>query len=260
MKNYLIEHTDENMRLDFQNKIDVYDLDKELAHFQWNPEALILDAGCGNGNVIEKLLSLGMKSIHGVDFSEERIKQAQARFNSQKEVHLFKRSLENTDFASNTYDIIICRYIYEHIPNPVNIIKELNRILKPGGLIYIINFDDIFFNFYTKDDSLNQDLKKLKSKLPQDFEIARKIPQFLKQNGFQDIAWDAETFFFKGERLKLEMENNRMRLEQGKGHLSKYFPDENKYLDFSRAYLNEMQDDCNVMAATKYLIKARKTG
>lgn len=260
MKNYLIDHADENMRLDFQNKIDVYDLDKELAHFQWNSDKLILDAGCGNGNVVEKLLSMGMKSIHGVDFSEDRIKQAQERFSSINEVLFYNYSLEKTDFASNTYDIIICRYIYEHIPNPINIIKELNRILKPNGLIYIINFDDIFFNFYTKNDSFNQELKNLKSKLPQDFEIARKLPQFLKQNGFQDVDWNAETFFFKGERLELERENNRMRLEQGKGHLSKYFPDENKYLNFSQTYLNEMQDDCNVMAATKYLIKARKKG
>lgn len=258
MKNYLIDHVDENRRLDFQAKIDVYDLTKELAHFQWDKRDLILDAGCGNGNVIKELIDLGMTQIHGIDFSEDRIRQANERFNNRSEVQLFNRSLDNTDFHSNTYNTILCRYIFEHIPNPGRVIEELYRVLKPDGLIYVINFDDIFFNFYTKNETFNNQLKMLKSKVPQDFEIARKLPQILKQIGFKNVEWEAETFFFKGERLALEMENNRMRLEQGRAHLAAYFNNEEEYLSFAKTYIEEMKDDCNVLATTKYLIKAAK--
>ena len=260
MKNYLIEHADENLRLDFQNKIDVYNLDKELAYFQWDKNELILDAGCGTGNVINNLLALGMTRIHGIDFSEDRIKYASERFNKYEEVKLFNNSLDNTQLENNSYDKILCRYIYEHIPNPIAVIQELHRVLRPQGLIYIINFDDIFFNFYTKNEEFNEQLKTLKAKVPQDFGIAKKLPQILKKCGFTNIEWEAEAFFFKGKRLEMEMENNRMRLEQGKGHLSTYFASEAEYLSFAKTYIEEMKDDCNVLSTTKYLIKAAKKG
>lgn len=258
MKDYLIDSADENKRLDFQNKIDVYNLDHELNFFEWNPNDLVLDAGCGNGNVIEKLLQKGLSKIHGVDFSQDRVNQASARFTDHKDVNFFQRSLDNTEFKNETYDKVICRYVYEHVTNPSEIIKELNRVLKPKGEINIINFDDIFFGFYTKNEKFNQDLKALKNKVPQDFEIARKIPHLLKSQNFKDIVWDAQCFFFKGERLELEIANTKMRLEQGRPHLSKYFDNLNQYDQFAETYLAEMRDDCNVLTTTKYLIKARK--
>lgn len=258
MKNYLIDSKDENRRLDFQNKIDVYNLDKELSFFNWNKNDFVLDAGCGNGNVIEKLLEKNITKIHGVDFSQDRVDQASTRFKSHKDVSFFQRSLEDTQFISEAYDKVICRYVYEHVTNASAIIKELHRVLRPEGEINIINFDDIFFGFHTKDEKLNQQLKNLKNKVPQDFEIARKLPQMLKSAHFKDIQWEAQSYFFKGERLELEIENNKMRLEQGRPHLSKYFDSLAHYDQFAESYIRELYDDCNVLYTTKYLIKGTK--
>jgi ubiquinone/menaquinone biosynthesis C-methylase UbiE len=258
MKNYLVDHKDENKRLDFQNKIDVYNLDKELDFFCWNKDHLVLDAGCGNGNVVEKLLDAGLSKIHGVDFSQDRVNQASERFTQHKDVRFFQRSLEDTKFNTNTYDKVICRYVYEHVTAPTSIINELHRVLKPSGEINIINFDDIFFGFYTKNEKFNDQLKDLKAKIPQDFEIARKLPHLLKTSHFKNIVWDAQSYFFKGERLALEIENNKMRLAQGRIHLSKYFSSVDVYDQFAEAYIEEMKDDCNVLYTTKYLIKGNK--
>ena len=258
MKNYLIDHADENRRLDFQNKIDVYNLDNELSYFEWDKNSTILDAGCGNGNVVEKLLNKGLTNIHGVDFSADRIQQITDRFKEHKNLKFFQQELHQTGFAENSYDQIICRYVFEHVTNPEEIVNEFYRVLKPNGSIGIINFDDIFFNFYTKNETFNKQLKELKSKVPQDFEIARKIPQILKQGGFKQIVWDAESYFFKGTRLEMEMENNRMRLSQGRPHLSKYFKDVEEYDKFAKTYIEEMKDENNVMSVAKYMIKAIK--
>jgi ubiquinone/menaquinone biosynthesis C-methylase UbiE len=258
MKTYLIDHSDENKRLDFQNKIDVYNLDRELDFFSLQKNDLILDAGCGTGNVIEKLLQLGHSRIHGLDFSEDRIRQSQERFSSYNDVQLFNRPMDKTEFSPSTYDVVFCRYIYEHVTNPKEILAELYRVIKPNGHIYLVNLDDIFFNFHTKNEFFNQQLKSLQDKLPQDFKIGRKLPLMLREQKFEQIEWEAQTYFFKGERLKLERENTRMRLEQGRCHLSKFFSSTSEYDDFAKTYLDEMQDDCNVLSLSKYLIKANK--
>lgn len=258
-KNYLIEHPNELERLNFQNKIDVYDLEKELNFFKWDTKHLILDAGCGNGNVVEKLLEKGMTKIHGIDFSEDRVNFAQERFKDHKDVEFFKRSLEKTGMNDNSYDRVICRYIYEHVTNTSEIINELYRVTKPGGYLQIINFDDIFFNFYTKNTKLNEQLAKLKKSVPQDFEIGRKIPHIMRAAKFDKVEWSAETFFFKDERLEMEKENNRMRLHQGREHLAKFFSSVEEYDEFAKTYLAEMDDDCNVLAVTKFLVKGQKS-
>lgn len=258
MNNYLIDHMDENKRLDFQNKIDVYNLDDELDFFKWDKSHKILDAGCGNGNVVEKLLKKGMTQIHGVDLSSDRIAQVTERFNGHNGLNFFQAHLHETGLLSDEYDQIICRYVFEHVTNPHDILKEFYRILKPKAFLNIINFDDIFFNFYTKNSNFNKQLKELKNRVPQDFEIARKLPHYLKENNFKDVIWDAKSYFFKGERLKMEIENNKMRLEQGKSHLSKYFSSVTEYEQFAKTYIDEMKDDCNVLSVTKFLINAHK--
>ena len=258
MKDYLIDHLDEDKRLNFQNTIDVYDLDKELDFFKFNKKDLVLDAGCGNGNVLEKLNMKGISNIHGIDLSEDRVKQATERFKSLDHINIMMRSLEQTGLAEASYDTILCRYIFEHVLSPKNVLTELHRILKPDGSLFIINFDDIFFNFHTKNEVFNKQLEIFQNKIPQDLKIGRKIPQLLKENNFKNIEWHAETYFFKGERLMLERENSSMRLEQGRKNLSKFFNNLEEYDTFAKTYLEEMHDDCNVLSMTKYLIRATR--
>jgi ubiquinone/menaquinone biosynthesis C-methylase UbiE len=258
MKNYLIDSHTENERLNYQNKIDVYSLSKEMTYICPEKGQFFLDAGCGNGNVIEALLQYGVEKIDGVDLSADRVTQAKERFSSNPNIRFFQRSLDKTEFPENTYDRVITRYIFEHVTNAKEILIELHRVLKAGGKLSIINFDDIFFDFYSKNEKFNHDLKMLKSKLPQDFEIGKKLPHYLNECGYSNVEWTAEKFFFKDERLKMEIENSRMRLEQGREHLAKYFSSIDHYDLFAKTYLEEMKDPNNVIGWTKFMITAKK--
>jgi 2-polyprenyl-3-methyl-5-hydroxy-6-metoxy-1,4-benzoquinol methylase len=107
MKNYLIEGKSEVERLNFQNKIDVYDINKEINHFKWTASDLVLDAGCGSGNVIEKLLEKKVAAIHGIDMSTDRVEHTEERFKKYKNVKITQGSLENTHLEKDNYDKII---------------------------------------------------------------------------------------------------------------------------------------------------------
>lgn len=259
MKKYLIEGTHEIERLEFQNKIDVYDLKTELASFNWECDDKVLDAGCGSGNLAQELIQMGINKIDGIDMSSERVAFARERFRTNSNVNIYKSNLEATGLEKNSYDKVICRYVFEHVTEPIEIFSELISLLKDKGKIYIINFDDIFFGFYTKNNEFNKKLIHLKSKLPQDFEIGRKIPQILSSLGLVDIKWSAETYFFKDQRLELEITNTKMRLEQGRSTLYKYFDSLSDYDKFCEEYLEEMKDPNNVLFASKFLISAEKS-
>jgi len=255
MKKYLLENSNESERLNFQNKIDAYDIKKELAEFEFSPNDKVLDAGCGNGNLIEELLKLHALKIHGIDMSEDRVIKSKERFKDFANVEIFKGALEKTNLSKCYYDKICCRYIFEHVTNPIEILRALRELLVDRGNLYIVNMDQVFFGFYTKNEKFNQDLKKLQASLPQDYEIGRKLPQMLVQAGFKNVNWKAETFFFQGENLKLERQNTEMRLIQLKDYLSSKFESEEHYEDFAGTYLEEMNDPNNVLQLSKFIIK-----
>jgi ubiquinone/menaquinone biosynthesis C-methylase UbiE len=256
MKKYLLESSNESERLNFQNKIDAYDIKKELAEFEFSPNDKVLDAGCGNGNLIDELLKLHALKIHGIDMSEDRVFKSKERFKEFANVEIFKGELEKTNLSKSYYDKICCRYIFEHVTNPIEILKALRELLVDRGNLYIVNMDQVFFGFYTKNEKFNQDLKKLQASLPQDYEIGRKLPQMLAISGYKEVNWKAETFFFHGESLALERKNTEMRLIQLRDYLSTKFDSVENYDEFASTYLDEMQDPNNVLYMSKFIIKA----
>lgn len=233
VKEYLIESAHEAERLDFQNKIDVYDLRSEVRSFPWPAGHRVLDAGCGHGNLIEELQEYDLAAIHGIDLCPERVQSGRERFRSDPRVQLHQGNLEATGLPEASYDIVVCRYVFEHLVNPQAVLRELTRCLRPGGSFYLINFDDIFFNFHTKSETLNQELRRLKGELPQDFEIGRKLPQYLRSCGFGGVSWEARAYFFQGERLALERQNARMRLEQARPAFLRFFETASAYDAFA---------------------------
>src|SRR3989344_4827659 len=89
--------------------------------------AKILDAGCGQGLLVQEFHSRGY-DITGIDafYSSELVR---------------KDDLLKNGFADNTFDIILCLDVIEHFPlqEQEGVVQELTRILKPSGkLIFSI--------------------------------------------------------------------------------------------------------------------------
>lgn len=103
----------------------------------------ILDAGCGPGLVIEKVLeeNKGEKiSITGIDINRRMIRHAHRRFNKLSNVKLqfgdLNRSLE---FPDNSFDKVICSNTLYALEQPNTAISEFHRVLKPAGAVVIAN-------------------------------------------------------------------------------------------------------------------------
>lgn len=95
------------------------------------PDEAILDAGCGDGRVVEMLSKAWFTNITGIDFNENvtSLTVEHARFLCE--------DLTKTTFEDNTFDTIIILDVLEHFEHLEAPLGELKRILKPGGKLIV---------------------------------------------------------------------------------------------------------------------------
>lgn len=95
----------------------------------------ILDAGCGEGHLIEKLNQKNsMNTCYGIDITDVALQKARIRCPYAKFV---KSDLSYISFEDCFFDVVICTEVLEHIFEYKRVIKELKRVLKNNGLFLI---------------------------------------------------------------------------------------------------------------------------
>jgi SAM-dependent methyltransferase len=88
----------------------------------------ILDVGCGAGDILLDLMSAGFQKVTGVDpFISQNIEYKNG-------LRIFKKHLYEVE---DTYDFIILNHSFEHMQQPLEILKEIYRILKPDRFALI---------------------------------------------------------------------------------------------------------------------------
>jgi len=92
----------------------------------------LLDVGCGSGWLINQMRELGWH-VEGVDFDPVSAQNANSR---GLLVHL--GSLEAQKFASGQFDVVTMSHAIEHVHDPLELLKECRRILKPGGQLVVV--------------------------------------------------------------------------------------------------------------------------
>lgn len=94
-------------------------------------ENVILDIGCGEGNVLRK----NRKQAHGIDVNTTIVRQLQKRGFQVKE-----GSATSIPYQDSFFDVVHCSNIIEHLtPNDAQtMFREIKRVLKPGGKIILI--------------------------------------------------------------------------------------------------------------------------
>lgn len=102
----------------------------------------ILGLGCGSGLDFELLTQQSRMDFQytGVDISSEMISQANAKHGSQKNAQFLVMDMENLSyFSANNFDAVIsCFGSFSHAVNVQKAVSEIERILKPGGKIFLM--------------------------------------------------------------------------------------------------------------------------
>jgi SAM-dependent methyltransferase len=102
----------------------------------------VLDMGCGEGRHTIGLFVDKQINAFGFDLSFDDLNVARSRLddfpvqNYSESACVFGVSdINNMPFQDEAYDSVICSEVLEHVPSPEESIKELIRVLKPGGVL-----------------------------------------------------------------------------------------------------------------------------
>lgn len=112
----------------------------------------ILDVGCGTGYALFELYKKldGSGDYHGIDISENMIKEARKNANQRKYNNCtFNVSdAEKMDYPDQTFDLVISNMVLQYLPDQEKGLKEILRVLKQGGKIAIATEGEHYGRFY----------------------------------------------------------------------------------------------------------------
>ncbi|MEK7112451.1 MAG: class I SAM-dependent methyltransferase [Patescibacteria group bacterium] len=103
---------------------------RRLKFFKIKKSDYILDLGCGDGLNISILRKMGKKKIVGIDISEELLREARK---ANPDVKVLLASAEKIPFKENTFDVVLVDSVFHHLMRYGKTLKEIKRVLKPGG-------------------------------------------------------------------------------------------------------------------------------
>lgn len=113
--------------------------------------SLLLDAGCGPGNISAGLAQLIPNGkVIGIDFATEIIEKAQNEFppSQYRNLDFEQGDIYNLKFADNSFDVIHLHQVLQHLKYPKSALVELRRILKPNGILACRDADYGAFTWY----------------------------------------------------------------------------------------------------------------
>ncbi|MBN1786574.1 MAG: class I SAM-dependent methyltransferase [Candidatus Methanofastidiosa archaeon] len=98
-------------------------------------DGMILDAGCGAGYGLELINErFRPRELYGIDIDPLEVELSRKREGTAR---ISVQDLANTSFKSSFFDVIFAFTILHHMPHWKRGLKEIHRILRPGGLLLL---------------------------------------------------------------------------------------------------------------------------
>jgi len=156
------------------------------------PGMQVVDFGCGIGAVTRMIGDMigPSGSVTGVDASAAQLEQARNISGCQgyTNVSFVQADACNTGLPRNSFDLVYCRFLLLHLPDPASCLREMRDVLRPGGLLLVEDGDlasagsvpptalDAFADLWTR----------LGRRRRLNYSLARDLYQMVKAAGFNN--------------------------------------------------------------------------
>jgi ubiquinone/menaquinone biosynthesis C-methylase UbiE len=113
---------------------------RTLAAAGITPEATVLDVACGPG-IVACAAARRAAHVTGIDLTPAMIEQARERQRQQQLENLEWRLGDATrlPFADGTFDVVMTRYSFHHMPEPLLALREMRRVCRRAGRVVVID-------------------------------------------------------------------------------------------------------------------------
>lgn len=95
----------------------------------------LLDIGSSTG-IMDNILAPYFKNATGTDIDRQAIEFAKNNF-QKRNLSFQVANAMKLPFKNNSFDIVVCNHVYEHVPNQNKLFSEIYRVLNPMGVCYL---------------------------------------------------------------------------------------------------------------------------
>lgn len=96
----------------------------------------MLDVGSALGDSLLAARKLGWKELYGVELSKYAVNESK-----QRGLNIIDGTLKSACYESNFFDVVTLQDVIEHIKNPIFEMAEVYRVLKSGGIVFVVTPD-----------------------------------------------------------------------------------------------------------------------
>ncbi len=204
----------------FSYRTATVDADFFLPHLK--PEMSVLDCGCGSGSItigIAEVVASGQ--VVGIDIGQAPIEHARelARERKVSNVKFEVASIDAIPFENASFDAVFSNFVLEHLRSPADALKEMHRVMKPGGVIGLVG-NDVDGRLLSPTDDPIVELFKLRERVWEhnggNPRIGKHLRGMLHEAGFSRVR-GMEKRYFSGTKEEIELMGNRIMI----GNVSK---------------------------------------
>ena len=168
----------------------------EILHYDsvYPAGSLVLEAGCGVGAQTVILARSNPKArFTSIDISDESLKAARKRVSDEgfTNVSFSKADIFNLPYPDEAFDHVFACFVLEHVPNPVDALIAVRRVLKREGSIAVIEGDHGSTYFHPDSEAAKKAIScqvDLQARMGGNSLIGRQLYPLLRKAGYENVS------------------------------------------------------------------------
>jgi demethylmenaquinone methyltransferase/2-methoxy-6-polyprenyl-1,4-benzoquinol methylase len=112
---------------------------------QVRPTDEVLDCACGTGDLTRAFADAGAQRVVGLDFTPEMLaiaEQKRQRAGADPRVSYMEGDAQALPFPNASFDVLSIAFGIRNVADPIKAIAEFHRVLRPGGRLIVLEFDE----------------------------------------------------------------------------------------------------------------------
>jgi len=166
------------------------------------PGLSLLDVGCGPGTITADLASrLEPGPVVGIDRAPSVIAEATATYPPSTHLNLRFASgdVYGLEIEDESFDVVFAHQVLQHLTDPVAALREMGRVLRPGGLLAVRDADYGAFTWFPADPALDEWLSlyhRVARENGAEADGGRHLPSWVSSAGFVDVTITSSTWTY----------------------------------------------------------------